>query len=168
MDHTFRRIAATLSLALFSICCSQPEKPVQDTRVADEAAIREADIAWSKIAESKQVDEHVKYYLTDATVASPNEELVQGRESIRKMVASMFAMPGFSIKWQPTKVEVSQSGDLGYSAGAYQMTMNGPNGAPMNDHGKYIEIWKKQADGSWKVATEMFNSDLPMTPHPAM
>ena len=38
--------------------------------------------------------------------------------------------------------------------------MNDPKGTPTIDKGKYIEIWKKQADGSWKLAMDMLNSDL--------
>jgi ketosteroid isomerase-like protein len=32
----------------------------------------------------------------------------------------------------------------------------------VEDRGKYLEIWKRQADGSWKVALDIFNSDLPL------
>jgi ketosteroid isomerase-like protein len=40
--------------------------------------------------------------------------------------------------------------------------MNDPKGSPIMDRGKYVAVWKKQADGSWKVAAESFNSDLPV------
>ena len=41
------------------------------------------------------------------------------------------------------------------------MTLPGVEG-PIPDHGKYIEIWRRQSDGSWKVALDIFNSDLPL------
>jgi ketosteroid isomerase-like protein len=78
----------------------------------------------------------------------------------------MYQTPGFSLNWQPVKVEVAQSGDLGYTYGTYQLTMNDPAGNPVTDRGKYITVWKKQADGSWKSVADMFNSDLP-PPAPA-
>jgi ketosteroid isomerase-like protein len=40
--------------------------------------------------------------------------------------------------------------------------MKDAHGQPVNDHGKLVEIWKKQADGKWKVAVDIFNSDLPV------
>jgi ketosteroid isomerase-like protein len=46
------------------------------------------------------------------------------------------------------------------------MTLNDPSGKPIADHGKYLEIWRKQGDGSWKCIVDMFNSDLPGTPPP--
>ena len=38
------------------------------------------------------------------------------------------------------------------------------SGKPMKDHGKYVEIFKKQADGTWKVVADIWNSDLPVAP----
>jgi ketosteroid isomerase-like protein len=40
--------------------------------------------------------------------------------------------------------------------------MKDPDGKPMKDRGKFIEVWKKQADGKWKVVADMFNSDIPL------
>jgi len=41
------------------------------------------------------------------------------------------------------------------------MTMTPEGSDPIDDTGKYLEIWKKQADGGWKVVRDIFNSDLP-------
>ncbi|HEY4643203.1 MAG TPA: DUF4440 domain-containing protein, partial [Bacteroidota bacterium] len=144
---------------------TQQQKPAPDTRAADEAAIRQADVAWSKSAETKQMEEMggvYSYFLDDAAVLPPNEAMADGKEASRKTMGEMFAMPGFAVKWQPTKVVAARSGDLGYSLGTYELSMDGPKGKPMTDRGKYVTIWKKQADGTWKVALDMFNSDLPM------
>jgi len=149
-------------MALLAPSCKQ--QPAPDTRVADEAAIRQADAAWSKVAEAKQVDAMVAYYADDAVVLAPNAPMANSKEAIRKMMGEMFAMPGFGLKWQATKVEAARSGDFGYSLGTYEMTMNDPKGKPVTDRGKYATVWKKQADGSWKVAVDMFNSDLPAPP----
>jgi ketosteroid isomerase-like protein len=46
--------------------------------------------------------------------------------------------------------------------------MKDPQGNPVADHGKFVEVWKKQADGKWKVVEDIFNSDVPMAaPAPA-
>ena len=99
-------------------------------------------------------------------VLAPNEQMASGKEAIRKVISDLFAMPGFSVKWQPTKVEAARSGDLGYAWGTYELTANDPKGNPMTDRGKYVEVWKKQADGSWKAIVDTFNSDLPAAPPP--
>jgi ketosteroid isomerase-like protein len=61
-------------------------------------------------------------------------------------------------------VEVAQSGDIGYTSGTYEFTMNDASGKPVNERGKYLEVWKKQADGKWKCVMDIWNSDLPVAP----
>jgi ketosteroid isomerase-like protein len=74
----------------------------------------------------------------------------------------MVASPGFAVAWKATKAEVAQSGDLAYLIGTYELSVNDYSGKPVTDRGKYSEVWKKQADGNWKVVADMFNSDLPL------
>ena len=155
--------AACYGLAALLLGCSQPQ-PAPDTRAADEAAIREADIAWSKAAAAKQLDATLSYYSEDASMLPPNAPIATGKETFRKVWAQLFEIPGFSVSWQPVKVEAARSGDLGYSHGTYEMTMNDPKGNPVTDRGKYVAVWKKQADKSWKAMADMFNSDLPPAP----
>jgi ketosteroid isomerase-like protein len=166
--HSKKAILATCCLALLSLNCTQPQKP--DTRAADEAAIRQADEAWSKAAEAMQLDGptgYFSYLLEDDVMLPPNEPMLIGKEAVRKAMTAFFAMPGFAVKWQPTKVEAASSGDFGYSLGTFELSVNDPKGMPMPDRGKYLAVWKKQPDGSWKVAAESFNSDLPLPQPPS-
>jgi ketosteroid isomerase-like protein len=75
----------------------------------------------------------------------------------------MLATPGFNLSWQVTGADVAKSGDLGYTIGTYEETTAGPKGIQTTDKGKYVVIWKKQADGTWKVVLDVPNSDLPVT-----
>jgi ketosteroid isomerase-like protein len=95
----------------------------------------------------------------------PNEPKAEGAAAVQKFWEGLAAAPGFAVGWQPTKVDVS--GDLGYSIGTYSLTMNGPDGKPASDTGKYMEVWKRQPDKSWKVVADMFSSDLPVPAPPA-
>ena len=54
--------------------------------------------------------------------------------------------------------DISSSGDLGYTYGTFEFRSKDKDGKPTVDYGKYTSIWKKQADGSWKVALDMGNS----------
>jgi len=50
-----------------------------------------------------------------------------------------------------------------YSQGTYTLTMTNPKTKkPLTDKGKYLTVYTKQADGSWKVAADTFNSDSAM------
>ena len=59
-------------------------------------------------------------------------------------------------------MEIQGQGDMAYDRGTYSMAVTPAGAAPIEDHGKYLTIWRKQADGSWKVARAIFNSDLPL------
>src|SRR3982074_2557130 len=156
--------------ALVVLGCSStpPQSPAQpDTRAADEAKVRKADADWSAAAQSKQVDAWVAFYSGDAVVLPPNDTMAISKDSIRKTVGELLALPGLAVKWQTTKVEVANSGDIAYTYGTYELTMKDSKCKPMADHGKYVEIWKKQSDGAWKCAVDMWSSDLPATPQPS-
>lgn len=152
--------AVCCGISFLTLSCARPT-PAPDTRAADEAAIRRTDGAWSKAAAAKQLDAAVSYYADDASMLPANAPIATGKDAIRKAWTGLFEMPGLALSWQPSKVEVARSGDLGYSQGTYEMTMNDPKGNPMTDHGKYVVVWKKQADASWKAVADIFNSDLP-------
>ena len=127
---------------------------------ADEQTIRDLDAQWSAAAGAKDLDKTVSYYSDDAIVMPPNASAATTKESIRSAWKEMQA-PGTAISWKASKVEVASAGDLAYVSGTYEYTMNDASGKPVKDHGKYIEIFKKQADGTWKVVADIWNSDLP-------
>ena len=155
---------AACTMAILAIGCAPKAPPVPDTRAADETAVRAEDEAWAKRAESGQVDQFLMAYANDAVVLAPNAPMASDEASRRKMMTDMFATPGFALTWQPSKVEVARGGDIAYSLGTYQLTVNDPSGKPINDRGKYATVWRKQADGSWKAIVDMFNTDLPAEP----
>ena len=152
-------LCGCLALLLIASACTPPPPP--DTRAADEAAIRDADAQWAKTAGANDLDGTVAYYVDDASLLPPNAPIANGKQAIRTMWAGLLG-PGTSISWRATKVEVARSSDLATIMGTYQLTMNDPQGNPVNDKGKFVEVWKKQADGKWKVVADIFNSDLPM------
>jgi len=129
---------------------------------AERAAIREADSGWSKTANAKDADGFVSFFADGASFFPPNTPAMTEKEAIREWISELMANPGFDINWQPTKVEVSRSGELGYTLGTYELTMHDPEGKPVTDRGKYVTLWKKQPDDTWKVLADIFNSDLPL------
>ena len=101
------------------------------------------------------------FFAEGAAELAPNTPMAKGKDALRKTWSQMMTSPGFAISWQPTTVEASRGGDLGYSLGTYSLTMHDPTGKPVTDRGKYVTVWKKQADGTWKVIADIFNSNLP-------
>lgn len=62
-----------------------------------------------------------------------------------------------SLLWEPQRAEVAESGELGYTWGLYTLVYSGDDGEDVTEIGKYLNIWKKQADGMWRVAIDMGN-----------
>jgi hypothetical protein len=82
----------------------------------------------------------------------------KGSGAIQAMFASFPPMSGFKVDI----VELDGRGDLAYVRGNYSMTLNPPGVPPVPDSGKYVEVWKRQADGAWKAIYDSWSSDLPV------
>lgn len=136
------------------------------TAMADPMAVRQAIDAGNARAaaamNSNDVEGWLANYTADAIVMAPNQPAWRGTDGIRagaKGLMDMFAVSNASF----TTEEVKVSGDLAVETGTFEMTMTPKQGKAVTDKGKYIAIWERQADGSWKITRDIFNSDLPMT-----
>ena len=92
-------------------------------------------------------------------VAAAAGSTVQGHEDVGKAWAGLLGLPGISLTFEPTRVEVSESADLAADVGVYALAFDGEGGR-VEDEGKYVVVWRK-VDGAWKVAADIFNSNLP-------
>jgi ketosteroid isomerase-like protein len=126
----------------------------------EKEALMTVDREWSSSV--KDLDKFLSYYAADASVYAPGAPVATGSDAIRKTLTPMLSSPGFDLAITPVRSEVSASGDVGYTSGTYQATMNGGT-----EKGKYISVWKKQSDGRWKVVEDIFNADSgpPPTAH---
>ncbi|MCG2717170.1 MAG: nuclear transport factor 2 family protein [Candidatus Marinimicrobia bacterium] len=86
---------------------------------------------------------------------SANQHPITGRDTIYQQ---MLANNEYILSWEPQNGEVASSGDLGYTWGKYKVTAKNPDGAATCRYGKYLNVWKKQPDGSWKVLVDMGNA----------
>jgi uncharacterized protein (TIGR02246 family) len=138
---------------------AQHQQEIQQTRAADEAAIRAASAAWSQAATAKDLDKAVSFYADDALVLPDRAPAIRGNENIRKNWAPLLALPGPGLSWKTGSLEVARSGELAYETGAYNIVTIDKKGKSTDDKGKYLVIWKKQSDGTWKVAVDTDNTD---------
>jgi uncharacterized protein (TIGR02246 family) len=149
-----------LLAACFAAACSQPQPAAPpDTRAADEATIRTADADWAKFAAAKDLDKCMSYYVDDAVMFTPGVPAVVGKDNIRKVVEQMLAAPTLQMTFSDQTVEVARSGDLAVDRGSYQSTVTDKKGKATTSGGKFVLVWKKQADGSWKIAADTSAAD---------
>jgi ketosteroid isomerase-like protein len=129
---------------------------------ADERqTLMQVDKDFDKATAEEGVEGWVFSFAEDGRMFPAGGEIVNGKQAIHEAMAPAFATPGFSLRWKPLGADVSRAGDLGYTFGTYVAKSPGPNGEPVERHGKYVSIWKKQPDGSWKVAVDIGNSSPP-------
>jgi len=100
-------------------------------------------------------------YLADDAVQLPaGAEPIYGRTSI---VAGMEAWPQTVLVWHPQAAQVAQSGDLGYTWGVFECRKSEPDGGLKISHGKYVNVWRRNPDGQWKVVVDTGNTSPALT-----
>jgi ketosteroid isomerase-like protein len=152
-----RTLPALVGLAWLAACAPAPP----DFTEADQAEIRATTEAALAIANgSADWGEYTEiYYSADALFMPPNSEAVRGREAIAGFMAGFPPLEDFQLN----PAEVAGSGDIAYVRGNYVLVMRPPGSeAAVTDRGKYVEIWRRQADGAWRLAIDIFNSDVPL------
>jgi uncharacterized protein (TIGR02246 family) len=85
----------------------------------------------------------------------------RGPAEIREGMEGFLADPDNSLRWTPLVAEVSNDATLGYTVGRYTVTSKTPEGETATGEGKYLSVWRKLADGTWKVAADIGNPGLP-------
>src|SRR5258708_2773233 len=150
-------------LLLFLAGCNQTPTP-PDTREADAKAIRDGEAAWVKDFASKDADKVASHYAEDATLDFPDMARLNGKGAILTFAKQMLADPNLKIDFAASTVEVSKD-NLAYSKGTYSLTQTAPKGKRVvAEKGKYVTVYKKQADGSWKAVADILNADAPAAP----
>jgi ketosteroid isomerase-like protein len=99
------------------------------------------------------------FYAEDAELLPPNAPVMQGHAAIKECWKGMVSA-GLKINVLAAK-RIEESGDLAYASGVYELTLSPPGGGTMADSGKYVVVYRRQADGSWKARADIFNSSRP-------
>ncbi len=136
---------------------------IPDTRAIDEAAIRETEAAWVKAFATKEPEKAAAFYADDAASMLPDTPLMSGRMAIIAGMKPELGDPNFSLVFAPTKVEIAKAGDIAFTQGTFKYTTTDPKtGKRVGQAGNYVEVYKKQADGTWKVEEDIATEETPL------
>jgi len=156
MKHLIN-VIFVLGFLLAQLSCSSSEtfdvikvqKSIEESSAKYSQAIREGNLAGV-----------VDGYTVDATMIPPDGEIVKGKQAIEEMYTKLFQMGMKDITF--TTIEVGGSGDTAYEIGKTKVRIQPEGQAAMIDSTKYLVIWKRQADGTWKVHADIWNFSAPM------
>ena len=169
MRHPARWIVVVIAGATLQACASKAEPPAQagqantEKDVAAVNAMQDREIA---MAATGSPDSLATVATNDAELMPPDEPAVHGLDAMKKWAETTFSQASLSGRY--TSSDVTISGDLAVARYTGELTITPKaGGAPVTEHIKGIHVMKRQPDGSWKIAQDVWNSDAPPAPPPS-
>ena len=128
------------------------DEGVREARAAIEAANAKFSDAFAR-GDAKAL---AAMYTSDAIAFPPDSDMVHGNEAIGEFWK---ATRDSGVQTAAlTTVDVGRSGDVAYEVGKVSLTIQ-PAGKELTTAvAKYVVVWKRQADGSWKLHRDIWNS----------
>lgn len=142
-----------LAAVFLSACASR--SPAADAGEASRLLLQ-VDQQFAAMSVERGAAQAFRHYLdAEALGLGHKQQPIRGREAIYNSMRD----GNYTLNWTPEQAEVAASGELGYSWGRYVVTWPSAEGGVKTSHGKYLNVWRKQADGEWKVLVDMGNQN---------
>ena len=173
MNARMLKTASTLSLILIAAACTAntgdaskgaaatATAPANDPAVR--AAIDSADRKFEVAFKAGDAATAASFYEQDAMSMPPNTDAESGRSAIEKGLADTFKELGKLIEFTVSTKDLDIYPDHAIEIGTYEMSFT-PAGVKeaVKDHGGFINYWRKQSDGSWKLHRDAIVSATPL------
>ncbi len=150
-------------LLCFTFSCQQGEEVAEESGVK---ALTDEDVAAMKKVIADQTplvlagdwDGYGQLFTEDVMIMPPNAPIMKARE----VWGQMFGGATFT-EFNANLIEVDGYGDIAYGRGTVSLTFQFEGTEePISDTAKWICIFRKQPDGKWLIAVDIWNSDLPL------
>lgn len=160
-----KRLCPVLLTLGFLILTGCSQSPVPDNRQTEAKALREGEVAaFVKDWGGKDAGRIAAHFTEDGNLIVPNGPTMTGKDTIATAMKGALADPNWSLAMQPVHVEVSRSGDLGYTRGTYVLTATDPTtNKAVTEKGRFVTVFRKGADGAWKAVEDINNAEAPAT-----
>ena len=118
----------------------------------------QADRDFNDATAARGLDGFRAFLAENAGTLRADRPVIVGRDALAETWKPLLSNPALAIHWGPLSGSLSSGGDMGYTVGTYEITKTDEKGKRVVATGKYVTIWRKQLDGSWKVE---FDSGVP-------
>lgn len=159
--HKRTILLTVLAFALASTACQPPSQQMASGTLSDEdvAAIEDATQTFVQAYLAGDWTAVVAMLTEDPVWMPPNQPALEGRADIQEWLS-----PQINTDFELTTLETGGRGGFAYTRGSFSITFTAEGMAgSVSDTGKYVEIWRKEPDGSWLIDQVIWNSDLPLT-----
>jgi ketosteroid isomerase-like protein len=133
------------------LACAPPWSPPPDP-----SELIEADRAFAAETAERGADGWAAWFAETGRMYR-DRGYVDGRAAIRDVMVPAFSDSLRALRWDPDTAIVAASGDLGYTLGHWESVLTTPAGDSVLGRGNYVTIWRRQPDGTWKVAADIGN-----------
>ncbi len=142
-----------MTVVLFCACFKKKENNNHDELKAEMVA---AEISFSKLSQEKGNRNALLQFLdSNGVLLRPNTYPLVGGNAINFI--SQANDSSYIMHWQPKGAALAESGELGYTYGVYTVSLKNKDTLI---HGTYVNIWKKQPDGNWKLVLDSGNEGI--------
>ncbi len=165
-----RRLSLVFALAM-AVCCTAhaqllaPQEPaaapnpMDPTMKPGKTALLDLEAKFAKDVAERGGTGFAAWFADDGVVLSNGAAPLIGKVAIAK--ASAWKASDYQLAWTPTDAVMGPSGDMGYTWGHYEGKGKDANGNPVLTSGRYMTIWRKEKDGSWKVTLDAGATEPP-------
>jgi len=137
-------------LILVGLACAPGR---QDTAIFEQE-VRQAEVEFDRAVAEGDVERFADSIAEDAVFFGGTT--LEGRDAVVAAWQPFFDQSsGLSLRWSPTNIEVSSSGDLGVSRGDYRLTQVAEDGSVSVGVGTFVTVWKRSADGKWRAILDI-------------
>jgi ketosteroid isomerase-like protein len=150
-----RVLCILLAMVICSSCRFKKTVPAYNYE-KEKLALLDADRAFSDMSEEKGMKTAFMDYIdSNGVLLRPGYLPIVGADAVDFL--SQLPENAYSMKWEPIGGDVAKSGELGFTYGTFKIT---PTARDTVIYGTYVSVWKKQADGSWKLVLDSGNEGV--------
>lgn len=143
------RVASLIALMAMTLNGCQMEDPSEKAEKFKKEIVA-AESAFAQMAKEKGLQEAFLLFAADSAVVHRGDVIHKGKEAIRQLYGDPNGLQNVTLEWVPDFVDVSTSGDLGYTYGKYKFSGKDSFGKEVESTGIFHTVWKRQPDGNWK------------------
>ena len=159
-----RRLAVVIALFAAGAAACAPQAPPPPDTAADAAELRRMQDREIAMMTTANVDSMLTVYTADIVMMAPDQPMVVGTDALRAWLTEFMKTATMTGTYSSADVDVAGNTGIVRYAGELTITPSAPRSKPTVTRIKGLHIYKKQADGTWKIAQDVWTTDPALMP----